>query len=382
MKLKNLFKSALAVAVTVGAVACKEEVKVQTPPEYATITIKEDSVTVKNSFPATLGGNSDAEIRSNVSGFIVKINVSEGDVVKKGDILFEVDHEVYQAQYNTSLAQLHVAETKVETARLTAQNKANLAKKGIISEYEKKLADNSLAQAEAELEQARAMLDNSRTNLDYTYIKSPSDGVIGNIPVSLGNLVSPTTAEPLTIVSDISKVYANFSIDEKFMLFYTEQGGINDILKFMPKVELKLATGQIYNEKGTIETISGMMDTKTGSAKMSAMFGNPKQLLRSGNTGSVLIPKTITNAILVPQTATYELQDKKFVYVLNDSNMTVNRQIEVEPLTFNQNYIVTNGLKVGDRIVVEGVGSSVKNNMKITPITKEQSEAKLNAIAK
>lgn len=382
MKLKNLFKSALAVAVTVGAVACKEEVKVQTPPEYATITIKEDSVTVKNSFPATLGGNSDAEIRSNVSGFIVKINVSEGDVVKKGDVLFEVDHEVYQAQYNTSLAQLHVAETKVETARLTAQNKANLAKKGIISEYEKKLADNSLAQAEAELEQARAMLDNARTNLDYTYIKSPSDGVIGNIPVSLGNLVTPTTAEPLTIVSDISKVYANFSIDEKFMLFYTEQGGINDILKFMPKVELKLATGQIYNEKGTIETISGMMDTKTGSAKMSAMFKNPKQLLRSGNTGSVLIPKTITNAILVPQTATYELQDKKFVYVLNDSNMTVNRQIEVEPLTFNQNYIVTNGLKVGDRIVVEGVGSSVKNNMKITPITKEQSEAKLNAIAK
>ena len=382
MKLINLFKSALAVAVTVGAVACKEEVKVQTPPEYATITIKEDSVTVKNSFPATLGGNSDAEIRSNVSGFIVKINVSEGDVVKKGDILFEVDHEVYQAQYNTSLAQLHVAETKVETARLTAQNKANLAQKGIISEYEKKLADNSLAQAEAELEQARAMLDNARTNLDYTYIKSPSDGVIGNIPVSLGNLVSPTSAEPLTKVSDISKVYANFSIDEKFMLFYTEQGGINDILKYMPKVELKLATGQIYTEKGTIETISGMMDTKTGSAKMSAMFKNPKQLLRSGNTGSVLIPKTITNAILVPQTATYELQDKKFVYVLNDSNMTVNRQIEVEALTFNQNYIVTNGLKVGDRIVIEGVGSSVKNNMKITPITKEQSEAKLNAIDK
>lgn len=382
MKLKNLFKSTLAVAVTVGAVACKEEVKVQTPPEYATITIKEDSVTVKNSFPATLGGNSDAEIRSNVSGFIVKINVSEGDVVRKGDILFEVDHEVYQAQYNTSLAQLHVAETKVETARLTAQNKANLAQKGIISEYEKKLADNSLAQAEAELEQARAVLDNARTNLDYTYIKSPSDGVIGNIPVSLGNLVTPTTAEPLTIVSDISKVYANFSIDEKFMLFYTEQGGINDILKYMPKVELKLATGQIYSEKGTIETISGMMDTKTGSAKMSAMFKNPKQLLRSGNTGSVLIPKTITNAILVPQTATYELQDKKFVYVLNDSNMTVNRQIEVEALTFNQNYIVTNGLKVGDRIVIEGVGSSVKNNMKITPITKEQSEAKLNAIAK
>ena len=382
MKFKNLFKAALAFSITVGAFACKDEAKVQTPPEYATITIKEDSVTVKHSFPAILGGNSDAEIRSNVSGFIVKINVSEGDLVKKGDVLFEVDHDVYEAEYNTALAQLHVAETKVETARLTAQNKANLAQKGIISDYEKKLADNSLAQAEAEMEQARAMLDNARTNLDYTYIKSPSDGVIGNIPVSLGNLASPSSAEPLTVVSEINRVYANFSIDEKFMLFYTEKGGVNEILKYMPKVELKLATGDIYSEKGVVETISGVMNTRTGSAKMSAMFENPKLLLRSGNTANVLIPKTINNALLVPQTATYELQDKKFVYVLNDSNVTVNRHIEVEPLTFNQNYIVTKGLKVGDRVVIEGVGASVKNNMKITPITKEQSEAKLNAIVK
>ena len=382
MKFKNLFKATLAFSITVSAFACKDENKVQTPPEYATITIKEDSVTVKHSFPATLGGNSDAEIRSNVSGFIVKINVSEGDMVKKGDVLFEVDHDIYEAQYNTALAQLHVAETKVTTARLTAQNKTNLAQKGIISDYEKKLADNSLAQAEAEMEQARAMLDNARTNLDYTYIKSPSDGVVGNIPVSLGNLASPSSADPLTVVSEINRVYANFSINEKFMLFYTEKGGVNDILKYMPKVELKLATGDIYSEKGVIETISGVMSTKTGSAKMSAMFENPKLLLRSGNTASVLIPKTIKNALLVPQTATYELQDKKFVYVLNDSNVTVNRQIEVEPLTYEQNYIVTKGLKVGDRVVVEGVGASVKNKMKITPITKEQSEAKLNAITK
>ena len=382
MKYKNLFKTALAIVIAMGAMACNKETKVQTPPEYATITIKEDSVTVKHSFPATLGGNSDAEIRSNVSGFIVKINVSEGDMVKKGDVLFEVDHDIYEAQYNTALAQLHVAETKVTTARLTAQNKTNLAQKGIISEYEKKLADNSLAQAEAEMEQARAMLDNARTNLDYTYIKSPSDGVVGNIPVSLGNLASPSSADPLTVVSEINRVYANFSINEKLMLFYTEKGGVNDILKYMPKVELKLATGDIYSEKGVVETISGVMSTKTGSAKMSAMFENPKLLLRSGNTASVLIPKTIKDALLVPQTATYELQDKKFVYVLNDSNVTVNRQIEVEPLTYEQNYIVTKGLKVGDRVVVEGVGASVKNKMKITPITKEQSEAKLNAITK
>ena len=382
MKFKNLFKTTLAIVITMCTVACNKESKVQTPPEYATITIKEDSVTVRHSFPATLGGNSDAEIRSNVSGFIVKINVSEGDMVKKGDVLFEVDHDIYEAQYNTALAQLHVAETKVTTARLTAQNKTNLAQKGIISDYEKKLADNSLAQAEAEMEQARAMLDNARTNLDYTYIKSPSDGVVGNIPVSLGNLASPSSADPLTVVSEINRVYANFSINEKLMLFYTEKGGVNDILKYMPKVELKLATGDIYSEKGVIETISGVMSTKTGSAKMSAMFENPKLLLRSGNTASVLIPKTIKDAILVPQTATYELQDKKFVYVLNDSNVTVNRQIEVEPLTYEQNYIVTKGLKVGDRVVVEGVGASVKNKMKITPITKEQSEAKLNAITK
>lgn len=385
MNFKNFFYAVLSFSLILGSTTgCdkNDEVKSQAPLEYATITITEDSVTVKNSFPATISGNSDAEIRSNVSGFIVKINVSEGDMVKKGDVLFEIDHEIYHAEYNTALAQLHVAEAKVETAKLTAQNKANLAQKGIISEYEKKLAVNSLGQAEAELEQARAILDNARTNLNYTYIKSPSDGVVGNIPVSLGNLVSPSTAEPLTIVSEINKVYASFSIDEKFMLFYTEKGGINDILKHMPKVELKLANGEIYSEKGVIETLSGIMDTKTGSAKMSAMFKNPKQILRSGNTGIVLIPKIIPDALLVPQTATYELQDKKFVYVLNDSNVTVNRQIEVEPLTYNQNYIVTKGLKAGDRVVIEGIGSSVKNNMKIIPITKEESDAKINAIAK
>lgn len=377
MKLSSCFNMAIAFVIMLMVISCKEENKPQTPPEYAITIIKEDSVVVKNSFPATISGYSDAEIRSNVSGFIIKIHVSEGDMVKKGDILFEIDHDVYKAEYNTALASLHIAEANVETAKLTADNKANLAQKGIISEYERKLAENTYAQAVAKLEQAQAMLENARTNLEYTYIKSPSSGVIGNIPVSLGNLVGPTTQDPLTIVSQINEMYANFSIDEKFMLFYTEKGGVNDILKYMPQVELKLATGAIYEEKGVIETISGVMDTKTGSAKMSARFKNAKQLLRSGNTGAVLIPKNISNALLVPQTATYELQDKKFVYVLNDSNETVTRQIEVEPLTFNQNYIVTNGLKVGERVVIEGVGTSVKNGMKITPITKEQSEVKL-----
>lgn len=379
MNLRTFFNAALVLLAIAVFTACKEENKVQTPPEYATMTVSEECVTVNNSFPATITGVSDAEIRSNVSGFVTNVVVSEGDVVKKGDLLFEIDREIYQAEYNTALAQLHVAEAKVETAKLTAINKTNLANKGIISEYEKKLADNSLAQSVAELEEARAILDNARANLNYTYIKSPLNGVVGNIPVSLGNLVGPTTTYPLTIVSDISKVYANFSIDEKFMLFYTEKGGVNDILKFMPQVEIKLATGDIYDEKGVIKTISGVVDTKTGSAKMSAIFDNPKQLLRYGNTGSVLIPKRRDNAILVPQTATYELQDKKFVYVLNDSNVTVTRQIEVDPLSFEQNYIVTKGLTKGERIVIEGVGTSVKDGMKITPITKEMSDAKLKA---
>lgn len=377
MRAKFTFMAVSLLLVSTLLFSCQEKTVQQSVPEYAVMAVDEETVIVKNSFPALISGDLDSEVRSNVSGTIIKKHVDEGDIVKKGDLLMEIDHSVYQAAYNLALANVNAAKADLQTAELTSMNKANLCEKGIISEYEKKLAENALDAAKAKLQQTEAQLENAKINLDYSYIVSPNDGVVGLMPFSVGSLVGPTTATPLATVSQIDNVNADFSINEKLMLYYTSKGGVRDILRFMPQVELKLADGTMYEHKGTIETVAGTIDTKTGAANMSARFPNPAKILRSGATGTIYIPREIVNARLVPQNATFEMQDKKFVYIFNDS-VTEMREITVDNLTYGENYIVTDGLEVGEVIVVEGVGSSVKNGMKIKPISKEEAEAKFN----
>lgn len=381
MKTKFTFNAMSFLAVSALLFSCQEKTVQQSVPEYAVMVIEEEPVVVKNSFPALITGDNDAEVRSNVSGAIIKKHVDEGDMVNKGDLLFEIDHSTYQAEYNTAIANVNAAMVEVESAELTAINKTHLFEKGIISEYEKKLADNQLLSAKAQLEQAQAKLEAAKINLDYSYIVSPNDGVVGSIPFSVGSLVGPTTSTALTTVSQIDDVYADFSINEKLMLYYTSRGGVKDILKYMPEVELKLADGTMYEHKGNIESVAGSIDTKTGAANMSARFPNPAKILRSGATGTIYIPREIHNARLIPQNATFEMQDKKFVYIFNDS-VTEMREIVVDNLTYKENYIVTQGLEVGEVIVIEGVGSSVKNGMKIRPITKEESDSKFQNATK
>lgn len=381
MNTRFTFKKIMLFFVVASLFSCQEKTAQLSVPEYAVMEIDEEPVIVKVSFPALITGDTDAQIRSNVSGMIIKKHVEEGDIVKKGDILMEIDHAPYLADYNMALANVNAAEIGVETAELTAINKTNLYQKGIISEYEKKLADNSLESAKAQLGQAKAKLETARINLDYSYIKAPNDGVVGLISVSVGSLVSPSTSEPLTTVSQIDVVSADFSIDEKNMLFYTSKGGVKDILKVLPEVELKLADGTMYEHKGKVKSVAGSIDTKTGAANMTANFPNPDKLLRSGATGIIYLPRELTNARLVPQNATFEMQDKKFVYLFNDS-VTEMREIVVDKFTYGEYFIVTEGLEVGDVIVIEGVGSSVKNGMKIKPITKEESEAKFQKAIK
>lgn len=381
MKTKFTFKAMSLFFLAASLFSCQENKVQQAVPEYAVMVVEEEPVVVKNSFPALISGDTDAEVRSNVSGTLIKKHVSEGDMVKKNQLLFEIDHAPYQADYNMALANVNAAKVEVETAELTAANKTNLYEKGIISEYEKKLADNKLLSAKAQLEQAEARLETAKINLDYSYVKSPNDGVVGSIPFSVGSLVGPTTVSPLTTVSQIDYVSADFSINEKFVLFYTQKGGVKDILKYMPEVELKLADGTLYEHKGNIVSVAGSIDTKTGAANMSAKFPNPAKVLRSGATGVIYIPREINNARLIPQKATFEMQDKKFVYVLNDS-ITEMREVMVDNLTYGENFIVTDGIEVGETVVIEGIGSSVKNGMKIKPITKEESDAKFQNATK
>lgn len=373
----------LALGVSLFACSNKQQGMQQGIPDYAVITIEPTPATLNSSYPATIQGRQDVEIRPNVSGFITKLCVDEGAVVKKGQTLFLIDPVQYEAAVNVARAAVNVAQANVSTAKLTAENKRELAKKNIISEYDLQMAENTLASQEAALAQAQAQLINAENNLSYTKVTSPSDGVVGTFPYRVGSLVSPSSATPLTTVSDISEMYVYFSMNEKQVLDMIRQanGSTTDILNELPEVELQLADGTIYSEKGKISTLSGVIDQTTGAASIRATFKNPEQLLRSGGSGNIMIPVKNEAAIIIPQKTTYELQDKKFVFVVTDSSTVVSTEIKVLPQSDGQQYIVSSGLKPGDRIVAEGVGTSVRNGMKINPITPEQASARLQQAA-
>lgn len=348
--------------------------------QFAVVAIEPSQTHLKSSYVASVKGKQDIEIRSKVNGFITQVCVDEGSVVRKGQTLFIIDPVQYQAAVKVSEAAVAVAKANVATSKLTVENKRQLEGKNIISKYDLQLAENQLASVEAVLAQANAQLVNARNDLSYTNIVSPSSGVVGSIPFRIGSLVGSTTATPLTIVSDISQMYIYFSMNEKQLLEMTrENANINNALGKMPLVELQLADGTIYAEKGKIETLSGVIDPATGTVTLRATFPNKGNILRSGGTGSVLIPYTNDNALIIPQKATYEIQDKKFVYLLSDSSTVVSTEIAISPLDNGSDYIVLNGLNVGDKIVVEGI-SSLRNGAKIEAITPEQSAANRDAL--
>jgi len=276
---------------------------------------------------------------------------------------------------------VEVAKANVATTQLTVDSKTELHAQNIISDYDLQTAKNSLASAKAALAQAEAQLASARNDLSYTTITSPSDGVVGTIPFRVGSLVGTTTQEPLTVVSDINKMFVYFSMNEKQLLALTRQkdGSVNSMIGAMPEVQLQLADGTMYPAKGKIETLSGVIDLSTGAVQMRATFPNAQRLLRSGGTGTVLIPSVLDSALLIPQSATYEVQDKKFVYVLGDSSKVKNTEITVFPLDNGKQYVVTSGLKPGEQVVVEGV-ATLRDGMPIQPITPEQSAAKVQAM--
>ena len=347
--------------------------------EYPVTTLQPESVELNTSYPATIKGRQDIEIRPNVSGFITQLCVDEGATVHKGQLLFVIDPVQYEEAVKVAEAAVKVAEANVATAQLTADNKAELAKKNIISDYDKQMAFNTLATQKAALAQAKAQLINAKQNLSYTKVVSPSNGVVGTIPLRVGSLVSPSSATPLTTVSDNSEMFAYFSLNEKQILELAREHGANNLVQNLPEVQLKLSDGTIYGKPGKIATISGIIDQATGSSNLRAAFQNPDQLLRSGNTGDVLIPIKVDSAILVPQAATYEMQDKRFVNVVQDDSTVKNTEIKIMNVNDGKNFVVTSGLKTGDRIVLEGAGT-LKDGAQIKAISPEEAAAKLKAM--
>lgn len=258
---------------------------------------------------------------------------------------------------------------------MTVDNKRELNKKQIISDYDLSMAENSLAQANAQLAQAKAQLTTAQQNLSFTQVTSPSDGVINTIPYRLGALVSPSIPTPMTTVSEIGDVYVYFSMTEKELLEMTKTGGtIKEEIGKIPTVKLQLIDGTIYGIEGKVDAITGVINQSTGSVSIRAIFPNKENILRSGGTANVIIPYNMENVISIPQSATVEIQDKKFVYVLQPDNTLKYTEIVIFNLNNGKDYLVISGLKAGDKIVIEGV-QNLKDGQKIQPITPAQKEA-------
>lgn len=344
-------------------------------PQIATLTVQTTSANLTNSYPATIKGKQDIDIRPMVSGFITRLHVDEGAVVRKGQALFTLDQVQYQAAVNQAQAAVETAKAALSTAQLTYDNKVRLNEKNIISDYDLSMSANQLAQAKAALAQAEAALTNAQKNLSYTVVTSPSDGVVGTIPYRLGALASPSSVQALTTVSDNTNMYAYFSLSERELLNLTKGGGsLEEVIKNMPSVRLQLIDGTMYSEEGHIETISGVIDQATGSVSLRALFPNPGRLLRSGGTANVVFPNDLNDIIIVPQAVTTEIQDKKFVFVVQPDNTVKTTEIEVHSVNDGQNYIVLSGLHAGDRIATENV-QNLRSGDVITPITASEKEA-------
>ena len=354
--MKQTFVKAAVMACFMAAVSCGQAPTAMGPAEYAVMTIATTDREIPINYSATIRGRQDIAIYPQVSGTIFELCVNEGQTVSKGQPLFIIDQVPYKAALQTAEANVAAAKAGVATAQLTYDSKKELYAKNVVSQYDLLTAENTLLTAKAQLAQAEAQRVNAANNLSYTVVTSPSDGIAGTLPYKVGALVGPSTPQPLTTVSDNSEMYVYFSMTENQLLNLTrEYGSIDNTLKNMPDVQLRLNDGSVYDEAGRIEAISGVIDTSTGSVQLRAAFPNPNGLLHSGGAGNIILPYVRKQCVVIPQAATFELQDKVYVYKVIDGKAT-SAAIAVDRISNGREYIVNSGLVPGDVIVAEGVG--------------------------
>ena len=371
---RKAFAAGVLVLCACACVSCAEEEKSTVRNrEYGVMVMEPTSRQLNSVYSASIRGKQDIDIRPKVSGYITDIYVKEGSIVKKGQTLFVIDQVPYQAELQTAIANVDVAQASVNAAELTTNSKERLFEQKIISDFELRMAQTALASERATLAQAKAKEVNARNNLSYTLVKSPADGVLGTLPFRVGTLVSPSDSKPLTSVSDNSEMYVYFSMNESQVLSLTRRhGSLDEALKQMPSIELQLSDGTIYTEKGRIESISGIIDPSTGSVSIRSRFPNQKRLLLSGGSGNVILPHQQEGCLVIPQSATYEIQDKIYAYKL-ENGVAKSQIIGVFEISNGKEYVVESGLMQGDTIVIEGVGLLRDGvNIKVKDVVKSE----------
>ncbi len=344
--------------------------------EYPVLTVGTQSAASQATYPASIKGVQDVQISPKVQGFIIQINVKEGQTVGAGQVLFVLDNATYQAQVRQMEAAVNTAQAACNTSKLSYENSQKLYENKVIGDFELQSATNAYESAKAQLAQAQAGLASAKETLSFCYVKSPAAGVVGTLPLKVGALVN--TASVLTTVSNNSSMEVYFSMTEKDALEMSKSG---EGLQKLPAVKLKLADGTIYGHDGKVTKMSGVIDAATGTVQMIAVFPNPEKLLKSGGSGSIVIPHDNASAIVIPQSCVSEVQNKKFVYTVGKDNKVKYTEIKVSPQDDGVNYVVTDGLKVGDKYVTNGI-TKLNDGMEIVQITPERYQQKIKEQAK
>jgi membrane fusion protein (multidrug efflux system) len=324
--------------------------------EYEMMTVSLSDKKLSGYYSASIRGKQDVEIRPQIAGMITEICVKEGAVVHKGEPLFIIDQVACRAALQIAMASVKAAEANVATAQLTVESKQELFDQDVVSSFELQTAENVLRSQQAALALAKAQEVNAQNDLSYTIVKSPSNGIAGMIPYREGSLVSPNIAVPLTSVSDNSEIYAYFSMTENQMLALArQQGSLHDAISNMPSVELLLSDGSTYSEKGKIDAISGIIEQSTGAISLRATFPNRDGMLHSGGSANIIFPYTLHDCMVIPQSATFEIQDKKYIYKV-ENGVAVSKPVRAFSINDGKEFVIEEGIQPGDVIIVEGAG--------------------------
>ena len=365
---KQIFIAALPAILLTAAlfVSCSEEKQQrQDAAQYQTMVVGRKDMTLEHQYSARMTGRQIVEVRPQVSGCITRILTGEGEAVRKGQTLFIIDQVPYRAALEMASAARKSAEARLATAKMNYENEMKLQEGQVVSDMSVETMRNALLEAEAALAQAKAQEVNARNNLSYTEVKSPVNGVASMIPWHVGSLVSSSISEPLVTVADDSEMYVYFSISENQVLnLITQYGSIAEFISKAPPVSLRMNNGQEYDQQGRISAVSGTVDTQTGAVTLRATFPNAGGLLHNGGSATIVVPTHRADCIVIPQEATYELQNRMFVYRVVDGK-TKATAITLFPQNNGREYIVEDGISVGDTIIAEGAGL-LKDGIEVT----------------
>ncbi|MCX2585618.1 efflux RND transporter periplasmic adaptor subunit [Pedobacter sp. MR22-3] len=361
----------IGIAVCSFLVSCgskKDSEKQAAIKKLPVLTLQRSDANIDTDYPARIEGKVMVDIRSQADGYIEKIFVDEGAYVKAGQPLFKINDHALKEQLNTAKASFNAAKATLKNATLELKKNKELSTSNVVSDYQLKAAQANFEHAKAQVAQNASLVEVAKVNLAFAIIKAPVSGYIGSIPKRIGNLVSKGDALPLTTLSDVSEVYAYFSMTEKDYLRFisrSEAKSFQDKVSAMPKVKLMLADGNAFANQGRIQMIDGQFDKATGAISVRAIFSNKENILRSGNTGRVVLPENYKDVILVPVLATLDVQNKIFVYRLSQDNKAERVAVTVNGKS-GDNYLVSGGLHAGDRIVTKDL-TLIQEGEQITP---------------